>query len=161
MASEFEDQTRRLIALWLLKSTTGSFEGRADRRFEKTREEIGDILKKKERKLPESSGIAVKLKWKNEAISGARKTTLALREFNQVNPEGYNQLQEILAQHKNVRRGYLEFGGIVEEEVYIGIIQEILDVNYDRAKAYLGVMNDMALALEKDPSQLHRSLLSE
>jgi hypothetical protein len=155
-----EDNTRRMIALWLMKSTTGSFSGRADRRFEKVREEIGAMLKGKEVTLPDDSGLIIKLGWRDEAIHGARKTNLALREFKEVNPEAYKQLDGIIQKHRSARRAYLEFGGEVSEEVYIEIIREIMGgIDYDTAMLHYQSMNEMGNTFGKKGFQT--SLLSE
>lgn len=160
MVTKLEEKARRLVALWLMKSTTSSFGDRAGRRFDKTREEIGGRLKEGD-KLPEDSELVLRLGWRDEAATGARKTNLALKEFGQVNPEALEQLQGIIKKHRQVRRAYVEFGGEVSEEVYIKIIREIMNVDYDRAQSLLESMDDMATVFGKDKYALQTSLLSE
>lgn len=154
-----EDDTRKLIALRLLASTSGSFGDRANRRFEQTRDEIGLRLKKGTA-LPENSELLLKLSWGDEAIKGARKIGLAIEEFKQENQEGGKRLQELIDKHRSVRRAYLKFGGVVEKEVYIEIIRDVMGgITYDTAMSIYETMNSIAGILGKESVQ--ESLLSE
>ncbi len=155
-----EDNTRRLIALKLLASVSGSFGDRVNRRFEQTREELGKRLKDKAA-LPENSGLLLKLGWSDEAVKGARKINLAIEEFKQNYSKEGKKLQELIDKHRSVRRAYLQFGGIVEEDVYIEIIREVMGkLDYDRAKSIYEATNLMARVLGKEEG-VQVSLLSE
>ena len=158
------EEAKRLVALKLLTSSTGSFSDRAKRIFETTREEIGDHLKKTHRELKDSkdSDLVVRLGWSDEAVTGARKISLAIDEFKQKYPESGEKLQEIIDIHRSQRRAYLEFGGHVPDEVYIGIVREILGDNVDYRQAneiYLTIFH-IGKILKKD-GEPQRSLLSE
>lgn len=155
-----EDYTRRLIALRLLASVSGSFGDRVNRRFEQTREELGKRLKNKA-VLPANSELLIKLGWSDEAVKGARKISLAIEEFKQNYSEEGKRLQELIDKHRSVRRAYLEFGGIVEEEVYIEIIREVMgELDYGQAKSIYEATNLMARVLGKEEG-VQKSLLSE
>ena len=161
MASKLEE-AKRLVALKLLTSSTGSFSDRAKRIFETTREEIGDHLKKTHRELKDSN-LVVRLGWSDEAVTGARKISLAIDEFKQKYPEYGEKLQELIDIHRSQRRAYLEFGGYVSDKVYIGIVREILgkdDVSYNQAnEIYLTIFNIGKIFKKDVESKI--SLLSE
>lgn len=164
MVFNLEEQTRRLIALKLLTSSAGSFSDRAKRRFEKTRGEIGEQLKQKPRELPKDSGLAIKLGWDDEAVAGARKISLAIEEFKQKYPDYGEKLQGLIDIHRSTRRTYLEFGGTVSDDVYIGIVQGILGeekVSYATATEIYKVIIVIGEILSKDDKTLQKSLLSE
>ncbi|MEK6840566.1 MAG: hypothetical protein AABX79_01285 [Nanoarchaeota archaeon] len=155
-----EDDTRKLIALKLLASASGSFGDRANRRFEQVREDLGKRLKKGTA-LPEDSELLLKLSWDDEAVKGARKISLGIEEFKQKYPEEGKTLQEIINKHRTTRRAYLKFGGVVEEEIYIAIIREVMGkITYDTAREIYGTINSMAKVLGKEEG-VQESLLSE
>ncbi len=161
MASKLEE-ARRLIALKLLTSSTGSFSDRAKRTFETTRERIGDHLKETHKELKDSD-LAVRLGWSDEAVTGARKISLAIEEFKQKYPESGKKLQELIDIHRSQRRAYLEFGGYVPDKVYIGIVREILgkdDVSYNQANEIFATIFNIGKIFEKDIGS-QKSLLSE
>ena len=155
-----EDDTRKLIALKLLASTSGSFGDRANRRFEQTREELGARLKKGAA-LPEGSELLLQLSWDDQAVKGARKIVLGIEEFKQKYSKEGARLQKIIDKHRRVRRDYIKFGGVVEEEVYIEIIRDVMGgITYDTARSIYETMNSMAGVLGKKEG-VQESLLSE
>ena len=159
--TKLEEEIEKLIALKFLTSSTGSFSDRAKRRFEGIRETIAKKLKEKPREPPMGSGLEVRLGWSDEITSWARNISLSLREFEQVNPEAYRQLEEIREKHKLGRRDYLEFSGEVSGDVYIKIIQEIMgDISYEEATQIYKITSYIGDILGKD-EVLYRSLLSE
>ena len=162
-----EEDTRRLIALNLLSRSTGSFGDRAKRRFEKTREELGEKLKSDpKRKLPENSGLILRLEFGNERITNsARKVSLAIYEFSQKYPEYGKKLQELIDQHRQERRGYLLFGGQVSDEIYVEIVQELMGkASYKEAsRVYDSIMliRNYQRSSDTEPKSADKSLLSE
>lgn len=157
-----EESVEQLIAYKLLTSTTGSISDRAKRKYEGIGTKIAERLKTGD-KLPEDSSLTIRLGWSDEVIVWARKISLALEEFKQVNPEAYNQLEEIREKHKNVRRTYLEFGGEIPDEVYIKVIQEtIKGMNYEEAEMFYERIKDVTKKLDKTKKEgLQRFLLPE
>jgi len=164
MAGKFEEETRKLIALKFLTSSTSSFGDRAQRRFEKTRDEIGGRLKKKLKGLPKDSDLVLKLSWDDKEIAAARKINLAIEEFKQKYPDYGEKLQELIDVHRSGRRAYLEFGGEVSNEVYIGVVQEIMgreNVDYESARKIYGSIEYIGEILGKKEKTLQKSMLSE
>ncbi|MBU2104390.1 MAG: hypothetical protein KKF67_01265 [Nanoarchaeota archaeon] len=126
--SKLENFARDLIILKSITSTTGTVSDRAKRKYEKVGVDSSELLKEK-RCLPEDSQFSLDLKWSDQAPSWARKLTLALEEFKQVNLEAYQQFEEIRKKHKKVRRAYLEFGlikGDLPEEDYLDAIKGLI-----------------------------------
>jgi len=134
-----EEIAKDFIALKELRSPVNIISERCRRKYEEIGKEIGDIMKKG-KSLPEYSKIYITLKWDDKASNSARQISLALKEFEQVNPSAYKQLIEIKEKHKIVRRAYLEFGGEVESEVYVNLIKELIDTDDEKA---LEVYNDI------------------
>jgi len=146
-----EEQTERLIAYKFLTSTTGRISDRAKRKYEKRGEEVGKRLKEGDR-IPESSPLILNLRWSDRAVSYARNISLALEEFRQVNPEAYQQFQEILSKHRSVRRAYLEFGGEIPDEVYISVIREVVGeekISEEEARAFYNSLHRIGEGLKK------------
>ena len=162
MTKTLEAETEKLIVLKELTSTTGSFSDRTGRRFEKIREKIGVKLKNKPRtRLPKNSKLVLKLGWSDEAISWARKISLAIEEFKQEYPEYGKELQKFIDKHRSVRRAYLEFGGEVLADVYIEIIQEILNEDQKNAAKIYEAISHMGYAFGKSKDSVQTSILSE
>mgnify|MGYP001361031925 CR=1 FL=1 len=162
MAKILEADIEKLIVLKELTSTTGSFSDRSRRRFEKIREEIGTKLKNKPKtRLTKNSNLVLRLGWGDEAISWARKINLAIEEFKQKYPEQGKELQELIDKHRSVRRAYLEFGGEVLADVYIEIIQDILNENRRNAAKIYEAISYAGYALGKARGKVETSLLSE
>jgi hypothetical protein len=157
-----KEYTQRIIGYKFLTSITGKISDRAKRKFENTGKEASEKLKVKE-KL-EDPDLTLRLGWSDESVAWARKITLALEEFKQVNPKAYNQFEEIRNKHKEIRRAYLEFGGEISDESYVGIIREIIpDMNQrDAIYFYNGLKNaDNVLSKDKGKKGLQRFLLPE
>ncbi len=162
MAKILKEETEKLIVLKDITSTTGSFSDRTGRRFEKIREELGTKLKKDPKiRLPKNSKLVLKLGWSDEAVSWARKINLAIEEFNQKYPKYGKELQKLIAQHRSIRRAYLEFGGEISEEVYIGIIQDVLNENRKNAAKVYEAISYIGYSLGKEKGSVQTSLLSE
>ncbi len=153
----------RLIAGKFLTSITGRISDRAKRKYEKIGVEAGERLKQKDR-IPEGSGVVLDLKWNDKAVSYARNFALALKEFEQVNPEAYQQFQEILGKHRSVRRAYLEFGGEIPGEIYIQIIREIIGegkISDEEARDFYNSLYTVAEKLRGRKEGLSKLLLPE
>ena len=159
--SGLEEQAQVLIAYRSLSSATGKVKERAQRRFEKSRDKIGEILKEGKRTLPKESKLTLELGWDDESIKGARKKNLAIREFKQKHPKYGKILQKLINKHRQVRRAYIEFGGEIPEEVYIGIIQEIMDIDYKKAEKIYASILEIEGILTPDGLGIQKSLLSE
>jgi len=150
-----------LIAYKFITSITGRISDRAKRVYERLGKEASERLKEKE-KLPEKSDLILRLKWSDEAVAWQRKITLALEEFKQVNPEAYEQFEKIREKHKAVRRAYLEFGGEIQDEIYVGAIKGVIKGITDRdAIAFFNRLKVTNKVLGKDEEGLQKLLLPE
>lgn len=124
--TSLEKLLQELIPFKFLTSSAGVFSDRARRRYDKTAKEIGDQMKLG-KELPKSSPFELHLRWDDEmGRAYARQLSLALKEFKQVNPEAYEQFEEIRSKHKKSRRASLEFRGTVEDEKYIDAIIDLI-----------------------------------
>ena len=113
------------VAYKFLTSVTGRVSDKIKRFYEKVGSEIYLRMKKGDR-LKENSNIILNLKWDDDkARSVARQISLALEEFKQVNPKAYNQLMNIKEKHAKSRRGYLEFSGVLDNDYFYNILQNI------------------------------------
>lgn len=157
---KLREYAEKIITYKFLTSITGKISDRAKRRFEKSGQEVSERLKAKE--TLKDSDLVLKLGWGDEAVSWSRKITLALEEFKQANPEAYEQFEEIRNKHKDVRRAYIEFGGEIPDEYYIGVIKEIIPEMKKRDAVVL--YNKLKIAdrvLSKKKKGLQRFLLPE
>ena len=162
MVSKLEEETRKLIALKLLTSVTGSFSNRAKGRFETTRDYLGGRLKRGG-ELPKNFGLDLRLRWDDVAVNRARAINLALDEFEDVNKKAYDQLEEIRRKHKDVRRAYLEFGGEVDEDVYVRIIRDIMgnEIDSEQARGIYDNTIEVGKLLGKEKTGSYKALLPE
>jgi RNAse (barnase) inhibitor barstar len=162
MVSKLEEETRKLIALKLLSSVSSSFSDRAKRRFEKKRDYLGERLKRKG-ELPKDFGLDLELRWDDVAVNQARAINLSLAEFKDVNREAYAQFLRIRRKHKDVRRAYLEFGGEVDEDVYVGIVRDIMgkEVDSEQAERIYNNVVEMGELLGKERGGSYTALLPE
>lgn len=167
MVLKLEEDAGRLIALHLLKRSTGNFRDRANTRYEELREDIGKRLKErpKDKMSISTEFLSVRLVWDdNVGITGARKINLAIAEFKQKYPEYGEKLQELIDEHRSGRRAYLLFGGQVSDEVYIGIVQDIIKGDYERSKEVYQAVRVIDANLERrkgKEGEFEKSLLSE
>ena len=127
MISKLEEATDFLIAYKLITSTTGSLSDRTRRRMEDFGVEAYELLKKRKKRVVDFKGRRVSLKWNDDQASRARNISLAIEEFRQAHPKLGKELDRTIEKHRNVRRAYLEFEGEVPEEVYIGIVREVME----------------------------------
>ena len=135
-----ESLGEKFLASKFISSITNVVKERFKNRYEKLGSKIGEQLKEG-KKLSEESILILSLEWSDEAPSWARKLNLALEEFKQINPKAYEQFEEIRSKHRNVRRDYIRFGGEVSEDVYIGIIRDILKVDdYNAHRIYNSII---------------------
>ena len=99
--------------------------------------------------------------WSDESVAWARKINLGIEEFKQDHPKEGIMLQEYIDRHKNERRAFLEFGGEVEEEIYIEIIQNMFkELDYDGARSVYNFCCYLENVLGKN-KDIYRSILSE
>lgn len=158
---KLEEAARSLIAHKLITSITGSLSDRAKRRMENAAEEIYTILKKREKKVATIGEMKIGLKWGDEISNWARATSLALSEFEQTNPEAYEEFKEIKEKHKTSRRAYLEFEGNLPGEYYIQIIRDVVgNINYHQAAQTYRAILILGKGLKKEGG-MTKLLLSE
>lgn len=168
MVSKLVENTQNFLAYRLMGGIIRKVGEKARRKYEKLGEEIGVMLKKKQ-KLPENSYLKMDLKWSDEAPSWARKQSLGIEEFKQKYPEHGVELQEMIDKHRKVRRAYLEFGikegQEIPEEVYVGIIKELVpDLEEDKSREFYAIVKEIGKKLEvkkKSGKGLDTLLLAE
>jgi hypothetical protein len=159
--SKLEDEVLKLTVYRRISSTSGRLSDRARRRLEKTSQEIYRIIKRREEKEFSSDSVYLKLSWSDEAPNWARNISLALEELKQEDPEAYKKIEEKIKKHRLTRRAYLEFDGKDIEELYIVIIQELLEgTNYDEAREIYMTLVKMEELLGKKEG-LQKILLPE
>jgi hypothetical protein len=163
--TKLESYARALITYKFITSSPGTFSDRAKRRYDKTGLNASLMLKEKE-EIPKDSQFILSLKYSDEATNWARKLSLALEEFKQVNPKAYKQFQGIRRKHRDVRRYYLEFGlkkgKQLPEEDYIEAIKNIVKGLGEReAKNVCDSVKILDTALKKKKKSVETLLLPE
>ncbi|GIU68329.1 MAG: hypothetical protein KatS3mg001_179 [Candidatus Pacearchaeota archaeon] len=159
--SKLEEETSKLIIYKNISSTTGRISDRARRKLEKSSQEIYNLLKRRKGTELHTPEILIRLSWSDEASNWARNISLALEELKQEDPEAYKRVEEKIKKHRSTRRAYLEFEGKAIEELYIVIIQELLQCpSYEEAREIYRALLKMEEFLGKKEG-LQKVLLPE
>jgi len=148
-----ERDVEKLIAYKLITSLTGTISDRAKRKYDNLGKEASERFKRKQ-VIPETSNLVGRLNWDDKAVSGARKVSLGIEEFNNKYPKYGKILAEIIQKHREVRRAYLEFGlkkgKELDEEIYIEVIKEtIAGISDENALKFYNILVDINKDLSK------------
>jgi len=124
--TEFLDNVEKIVAYNKLTSTIGALYKRLDRKYRTLGKEVYEGLIRGN-KLPKDSSVEAKLHWEDK--KSARSYSLALQEFKQVDPKGYETFIGIKKKHIGARRNYILFGILdgenLTENIYLEIMKDV------------------------------------
>lgn len=162
--TKLEESVQNLLAYKFITSITGAISDRAKRKYDKIGKYVADNFKEK-KFLPENSYLSAELKWSDEAANWARKMTLGIEEFKQAYPEYGKILNNMIENHREIRRAYLEFGvkgGELNEKVYVNAIKELdKNITDQEAKQFYRIIKKLNNSLKKKNKGLQKLLLPE